>query len=358
MSTTADPRWIVTTAVQRVAPDDRGRAEITVTVTNQHDSARPASVVLVSEDEAAQPWFSVAEAERAIEAGASVPFAVTVSVPPGARSGEYAFYALVRSGDAGADEVRSNRVLLAVPPPAPARRRRPVARLVGLAVGVVVLAVLVTVGAVHLARRNPPPLAEPSPAVTTGARVSVPNVIGATDVEAIAATLIEAGLVPIIRYLYRAEGGGAIDQDPAPLAEASPGDAVEVTVAAVFSAPTDVTVEIQRRTIPLGIDHYPRIVVDVEVGWTQAEEYVTTWQVMFFNSYCSLGSGSSYVASGVGMAETTRYRTIRIYEEPRFTGVRSEGCPDGPDFVYIAVVDDFGNLGPMSDHVRLNINEI
>jgi hypothetical protein len=151
MSTAVDPRWVVTTAVERVTPDDRGRAEFTVTVTNLHGSARRASLAIVAEDEAATPWFTVTDAEREIEAGASVPFVITVAVPPDAPSAEYAFCACVRRSGTDEEGVRSNRVLLAVPPPERARRRPRATMLVAIAV-VVALAVFVTVGAVILSR--------------------------------------------------------------------------------------------------------------------------------------------------------------------------------------------------------------
>jgi hypothetical protein len=360
MSTVAQPRWVVTTAVERLAPDDRGRAEITLTVTNLHDSAVPAALTISPGAGTATTWFSVIDPERVIDPGASVPFVVTVAVPPDAPSGEYVFQAEVREAGAAAAEegVRSSRILLAVPPPVRQRRRLTRGWLLALGAGGVGLVVLIAIGAVILTQGGGPPGDPSATALPTDPRIAVPNVLGATNVEAIAATLEEAGFVPVIRYLYRADGGGSIEQNPGPLAEASPGDVVEVTFAAAVSAPANVTVEVHPRPSPVGIDHSAAAkAVDVELAWEQAEEFVTTWQVMFFRHHCYLPVYEGYVSSGVGLADTTRFQTIRIQDGPitMYGGLYFLTCFSAGDAAYIAAVDDFGNLGPLSEFVRYSL---
>lgn len=364
MTIPVDKSWVVTTASERMTPDSWGRAETTVTVTNLHDSALPATLAIITSDDATKGWFSVADAERVVEAGASAPFVVTVIVPPDARPAEYAFHALVRNTGAAENEegVRSNEVLLTLAPPADTRglRKHRIKTVTVIVAAIVVVASLVG-GSVLLrspkdrqstplpSPSTPTPLASPSTSDTAAvSRIAVPDVRGATDVEAIAETLDEAGLVPVIRYLYRPSGGGAIDQNPSPQAEVSPGDVVEVTYAANISAPAKVAVEVQLRPLPAGVDINKTVVADVELAWEQAEAFVTSWQILFFRHICESNVDGGYLATGVGKADITRFRAARLVEAVPFT------CPSPPEAAFIVAVDDFGNPGPMSEFIPIN----
>jgi PASTA domain. len=359
MGNPANPGWVVTTATERVTLDSERRAEVTVTVTNLHDSAMWATLAVITEDPSTRGWFSVVDADRVVDAGASVPFVVSIGVPPKVRAAEYAFHAVVRSTGAAENEegVRSNRMLLSVPPWVDPYKRKNRMENIVIAVVMIGFVVLFVGGALWLTspwdRPSPPP--SPSPTgPSVGAQITVPDVVGATNVEAIAETIREAGLVPVIKYEYRPGGGGAaIKQIPGPADLASPGDVVNVTLGVDISPPTIVSVEIQSRLFPAQIGEVDQLatVADVDLAWEQNEAYVTSWRVLFFKHICHYeGQDAGYLATGVGVADTTRFRATRL----EYSGVYPfVNCPSEPEIAYVAAVDDFGNVGPLSEAVHI-----
>lgn len=366
MTTPMDRDWAVTTAAERATTDEQGRAEMTFTVTNIRDAPARAALTVTADADEARSWFTVTDPVRTIDAGASSPFVVKIRVPPSASAATYAFQASVHTADAAPDasSTPSNRVLLDVTPrPAAKRRPLPGSKILvfavggGLAVVLVVIAVLVVV---LVAPSDPPPATvSPSAALPTDLNlIPVPDVVGNTDIEAISRQISERGLVPVIKYRFDPLGGRSSSQHPAPDDRARAGDLVVVTFDIPVSAPTALEVssriQPQRFTLPYG-DNPPRHrILDVDLSWDQAETFVTTWQVMFFSSICYVEQDETVVSMGVlatGVEIThVRHVSVNRVDTPRPSlPYVANNCGSNEDLVYVAAVDDFGNLGPLSD---------
>ena len=361
--TTPTPQdWAVTTATERVATDGQGRADVTFTVTNLRPGPARAVLTVATEDDQARSWFTVSDPVRTIDGGASAPFVVKIQVPPDAPASTCAFQATVTSADGASDDsiALSNRVLLTVTPRPTVRRRPRIGPwIVVLVASGLALAVLITAVVLVATRRNgPPPVAldTPTPTPTLGQVVQVPDVIGYTDVEAASALIFEHGLVPVVRYRFDPVGGRVSGQQPRPNEVAAVGDVVAVTFDIAVSAPTDVVVSSRRQVQPLALPYvqpHTRWLLDVTVSWDQVETVVRTWHVMFFSSICSRQEDGPVVtmgplATGVEVAYMKQVRLTRVHTpNPSLPGV-PYNCVGSPDVVYVAPVDDFGNLGPLS----------
>jgi hypothetical protein len=360
MTTPPPLDWAVTTATERAVTDAHGRAEITFTVTNLKDL--PARVVLTvtTDVDETRTWFTVTDPVRTIDGGASAPFVVKIQVPAGATATTYTFAATVQAADGAPDDQVSvsNRVLLTVTPrPRIQRRPWPASRLIILAAAVLVIAVVVTTVLVLVRPSAPPVALDPStPAPTRSDLVPVPDVIGQTDVEAVRALISEHGLTPVVRYRFDAVGGRVSGQQPRPNDLAAPGDIVAITFDVAISAPTDVT--LSRRVQPQGLtlpysQAHTRNIVDVTVSWSQAESVVRSWQVMFFSSICYVEENGSVatmgpLATGIAIAHMKQVRVTRVHTPRPPLPYQPYNCNQDPEFVHVAAVDDFGNLGPLS----------
>jgi hypothetical protein len=113
--------WRVTPGTDRVQLNRAREAEVTFTVTNDGPVDDRAVLDVVPGDPAERPWFAVAEPQRPVPRGASVPFLVRMAVPPGAPPGMRWMQARVYSSDAAPEEssVLSDRVAFEVPGTAP-----------------------------------------------------------------------------------------------------------------------------------------------------------------------------------------------------------------------------------------------
>ena len=85
--------------------------------------------------------------------------------------------------------------------------------------------------------------------------------------------------------------------------------------------------------------------------WTQPEPFVAAWRVTIQQNICaivsntgSLNSGS-YLNPDLSVVVTTRSFTTTRYYTPS-PGVAPSSC--GDEYVRVAAIDDFGNLGPFS----------
>jgi hypothetical protein len=364
MTTSLPQDWAVTTATERLATDDQGRADVTFTVTNLKDVAGQAIVTVTTEVDEARSWFTVTDPVRSIDAGSSVPVVVKIQVPPTASTTTYAFAAAVHPADEAPEEtiVHSNRVLLTITPRSTTPRRPRVGRrLILIAAAGVAVALLIIAAVLVLVRPSGPPPQTAAPSAPTpirGGLVPVPDVLGQGDVEAVSALISERGLVPIIRYRFVSVGGRVSSQRPEPNVLATVGDMVLVTYDVAISPPADITVSTrtqpQRLFLPMGTPA-TRLFVDVTVSWSQAETFVRTWQVMFFDSVCFVYEVNrpprvtGPLATGVAVVHVRQVRVTRVYTPRPTEPSVPYNCPQDPERVYVAPVDDFGTLGPVSE---------
>jgi hypothetical protein len=135
--------WVVTAGADSVPLDASRGGEVTFTVTNPGPVPDRAVFDLVPGDGAERSWFTVAEPQRPLTPGASVPYLVKVTVPGTAPAGSYTVQARVYSADTAPEESSSlsNRVALTVA--AIDRKPRPWWLLVVAGLVVVVLGVVV-----------------------------------------------------------------------------------------------------------------------------------------------------------------------------------------------------------------------
>jgi PASTA domain len=136
--------WQIGESGTSIALDGAGRGEVTFTVTNTSPAADRAVLTVTPLDGAADSWFSVAEPQRQVAAGASVLYPVGVAVPQSTAAGTYGLQGVAYSADSDPAESSSTskRISLTVAPP-PAGKGVPrwiwlvVAAIVLLVVGVV-----------------------------------------------------------------------------------------------------------------------------------------------------------------------------------------------------------------------------
>lgn len=356
MTTPQGKDWAVMTAVERLAVNDQGTATTTFTVTNLQDVPSSVTAAIIADD-VARGWFTVEEPVRFVEAGHSVSYVVRIATPPSAPAAEYTFQLLAYSSDKAPEEnpTFSSRVVLEMPA-TPSRKRSLMPILLAAGVVAVVIALVITL-VVVISRDDAPP-ASPSPPATSSAAVSVPNVIGETEVDSITGRITDAGLIPILKYRHSASPAGAIAQNPAPSQVVAPGTPVEVTVAVVLTEPTEgtVTIRVEPQRLPsIGADIPPRVVVNVALSWEQAETYVRAWRVVFLTNVCQQGGArpsmdGALLATQVLVVDTPQLRIVRHYT-PRFwvdSGTRTlpYSCSAWAEAAHIEPLDDFGRPGP------------
>jgi hypothetical protein len=380
MTTPRDRDWSVTTDTERAITDEQGRAEVTFTVTNLRDTPAQAALTVTTDTDEARSWFTVTDPVRTIDADASSSFGVTIRVPPGTPAATYAFQVNVRTLGGTSDEppILSNRVVLEVPTRPPSKRislpRPKILILAGAGVVAVLLVIAIVVVLItpgdspsHLAVS--PSAGPPNDADT----VPVPDVVGHTDIEAIRRQISVRGLVPVIKYRFVQGDERASSQHPAPNDRAMVGDPVVVTFDVRVTAPTalEVRTRAQQQELGLPVDAKSnrRQILDVDLFWDQTETFVGTWQVMFFSSICYFGiafveirdplfgvpakivqtvESKGLLPTGVEVTNVKQLSVTRVQTSPSSTlGDIPFSCPE--DLVYVAAVDDFGNLGPLSE---------
>lgn len=137
-------RWQIGESGASVALDDRGRGEVTFTVTNVGEAQDRSMLAITPLDGAAAGWFVVEEPQRVVAPGASVVYPVDITVPPEVPAGTYGLQAVAYSADTDpqASSVTSKRISLALTRAAVPRRAP---RWLWLVVAAVVLLILIVV---------------------------------------------------------------------------------------------------------------------------------------------------------------------------------------------------------------------
>jgi hypothetical protein len=155
--------WRITPGTDRVQLGAERQADITFTVTNDGPVDDRAVVDMVPGDPAERAWFAVAEPQRLVPRGASVPFLVHMAVPPGVPPGARWVQARVYSADTAPEEssMLSDRVTFDVPGAMPVAAGSGKRWLWLIPVAVLVLAVL-GVGAFLALRSGDTPDSQPA----------------------------------------------------------------------------------------------------------------------------------------------------------------------------------------------------
>ena len=144
MSASRLSRWQIGESGTAVTLDDRGRGEVTFTVTNVGEAQDRSMLAITPLDGAVAGWFVVEEPQRVVAPGASVVYPVDITVPPEVPAGTYGLQAVAYSADTDpqASSVTSKRISLALTRPAVPRRAP---RWLWLVVAAVVLLILIVV---------------------------------------------------------------------------------------------------------------------------------------------------------------------------------------------------------------------
>jgi hypothetical protein len=342
--------WVVTTSVERVDLDDQRQAKVTFSVQNMRSVTTDTTVVIIT-DETAKGWFTINRPTRPLDPGAVAPFEVEIAVPPDAPGGEYAFQGKAYSFNEAAEERSgiSNRLQVpAAPTPPPPRFK-----LWWLAVPVALVLIVATVVTIVFATR---PDATPAAAPTTEApTVTVPDLSGLEEPEAVAA-LEESGLVADVKHRHDPANVGAVTQSVPAGTEVARGSSIEVVVAVILTAPTNLSPANGTRIPP--VPHTPAmaalpsnasVAVPIELTWEQAEPYVTRWLVATSHQVCALNLGAVVMSGAV-------YGAVETVTTPSFSAIRYFRNPPGVSGIYscgseiwqVGAIDDFGNLGPVA----------
>jgi PASTA domain-containing protein len=275
--------WVVTTASERVALDETTRGgEATFMVTNQSPRSARAMFDIKTGDGVDESWFSVEDPQRPIRPAASVPYLVRIQVPQQVPPGQYEFEARVYPPDSAPEEnfVLSRRVMLEVPkPPAPPKKKFPWWIVVAAALLVLVIGVVTWI--VWPSGGDPDAMPSASPTPTTSAAsveyAITPQVIK-YPIDDARANLAKAGLtVGVMRY--RAGSTFYVTGQSIPPGNQAPkGTKVDLDLQMPFSVPV-ITAPGPNTNIEAG--RWPTVM------WTQAEPYVTKWQVNIFADQCT-----------------------------------------------------------------------
>jgi hypothetical protein len=140
-------RWHIGESGPSLTLDDRGRGEVTFTVTNVGSAQDRSMLTVTPLDGAAAGWFQVEEPQRLVAPGASALYPVEIAVPPSVPAGTYGLQAVAYSADTDPSQssVTSKRISVALTRAArPARTPRWLWVLIAVVLLIVVIAVLVT----------------------------------------------------------------------------------------------------------------------------------------------------------------------------------------------------------------------
>ena len=217
--------WTITTGAPTVELDGTRHAAATLTVTNVSGKPDRAVVELVADDPATLPWLAVAEPQRAVPAGATAVFEVTVTVPPDAPPGPHWFAGRVNSADVAPEETSqlSDRISYTVPAQAaPPKRRRPWWPYAAA------IAMILVAGTVVFLATRPGPVATPPPQPVT-----VPSVTG-FELRDAQRSLVKSGFTDVAVQQRstndEGENGQVIDQSPDAGSHLSPGEQVTLVI--------------------------------------------------------------------------------------------------------------------------------
>ncbi|MBB5872961.1 hypothetical protein F4553_006395 [Allocatelliglobosispora scoriae] len=336
-------KWVVTTATERVAMDQSRTAEVTFTVTNQ--SLRNARAVfdIRTGEGVDESWFTIDDPQRPIKPAASVPYLVSVKVPPTAPPGSYEFEARVYPPDSAPEEnfVLSRRVLLEVPaPPAPVKKPFPWWMVIAAALLVLVIGVITWVVWPSSAEPEVAPSASPSPSVSASAApvvfAAVPKLAGLSLADAKAA-LVKAGfVVGAVQYNWdNGRGPGSVVRQSLPAGLfAGKGSIVDLGIGAAASKPV-VSAPANNSSVPPG--RMPNVV------WTQPDSWPARWLVSVQIERCTrniLGETCGPIQLVPGQVVTAREVTpaMPVLNYNVVNNTRDSGWV----IVNVQVLDDYG----------------
>jgi hypothetical protein len=117
-------RWQIGESGTAVTLDDRGRGEVTFTVTNVGEAQDRSMLAITPLDGALADWFVIEEPQRVVAPGASVVYPVDITVPPEVPAGTYGLQAVAYSADTDpqASSATSKRISLTLTRPAVPRK--------------------------------------------------------------------------------------------------------------------------------------------------------------------------------------------------------------------------------------------
>ena len=348
--------WAVTTGTERVALDAARSADVIFTVTNNGPVNGRAMLDAVGSESTDTSWFIVEEPQRMISAGASMPYRVKITVPPGAPAGTHFLHARVYSADAAPEETSrlSNRIGFDV---AGAAAKPKPWWLIGVAALVAV--VLGVVG--WLVFRPGPAESEAAPPSPSPSRTSVPvpNLVGMQQSEASSA-LQQAGLtVGTVRHRHAPDQSGQVTEQSVPQgSEAGLGTTVDLVVNVSLAAPV--------LTSPGGgalfVKEFPALAWQPVEGAAKYRVRVDTEMCVFliFAVECryfddpQLGSpyGDYHTTSVIEVSATTVRPDIVLKVQP---DVPKAGHSGNVRWQVVAV-DDFGTAGPPSGFLSFFVN--
>src|SRR5262249_31708075 len=143
----------------------------------------------------------------------------------------------------------------------------------------------------------------------------------------VVAALTEVGLTPVIKHRHNPSGGGPLTQSVPPGTPVALGAPIEVVFPVSLSAPVF--------TSPVGRDSYfPRLAetppeltflsegrndtftAQVDLSWSQAETFVTSWAVTIFAYVCFFNGFGGYTDGEFIVVDetvtTTSFSTTRV----------------------------------------------
>ncbi len=112
-------RWHIGESGTTVALDDRGRGELTFTVTNVGAAQDRSMLEITPLDGASAAWFVVDEPQRVVGPGASVVYPVEIAVPATVPAGTFGLQAYAYSADTdpATSSVTSKRISVSLTRP-------------------------------------------------------------------------------------------------------------------------------------------------------------------------------------------------------------------------------------------------
>jgi hypothetical protein len=340
-------QWTISSDADRLKLDPARHGEISFTVANAGDAPERAMFDVVT-DPATQAWYTVAEPQRLIPGGGSVRYTVSTAIPAEAPAGRYQVQGRVYSLDSAPEEtsVLSNRVVVEIAGATPLPKRRwPPWLLIGA--GVAVVALIVTVLVLVLRPHGTKQADLP-------ATVVVPDITALPEAQALD-KLVQTGLQPRVKHRQSSTAAPATQSYQPGLAVAR-GTVVEVVFAVQLAAPVIGAPPGPYSTLkavpgdPIAA-RYGMVASTLTVTWTQAEPYVASWRVTVQQNACATVvnngalSTATYLNPDLSVVVTARTFTTVRYYTPVFT-YTPHSC--GDEYVRVAAIDDFGNIGQFS----------
>lgn len=312
--------WTITSAEPEVVLGADGRAQVSVTVTNTGTATDRAVLDVVPGDGADRSWFTVAEPQRQVPPGTSVPYLVSIAVPAGTPPATRWVAARVWSADGSPEDssVLSGRVAFTIPPTAAPPRKRP---LWIIPVVVLVVVVLAVVGFLVLRNRD----------------VIVPNLAQRTVAEA-TTDLADLGLQLGVQKRRQdpAGAGHVLAQSTAVGAAVSKGTAIDVEVGVDLAAPSPLG--------PITPEAAPPGAFRLALRWEPVAD-ARSYTIELQRNVCGIIGCDVFIPEGPALTSETASASAVVQTAFRSPIRRWR----------VAGVDDFGNTGPFSDYSYISM---